>query len=151
MMASRSFKQKQNDIVSSQPFKPDRRIASLIAVGPRTAASCVSSDILVAVRLGSLGLLVEALLCHRVIVCHRPCHAQEADDTCKWEHSRKMTLKLLNAHPSKKEKPLLPHPEPSVTWVKTHFALGLFGVKTKRVMQIAMDARTDIDQYQKSA
>jgi hypothetical protein len=46
MMASKSFKQKQNVMVSIHPTNPDTRIADLIATGPRIAASWVSSDML---------------------------------------------------------------------------------------------------------
>ena len=44
--------------------------------------------------------------------------------------------------PSKNEKPLLPHPDPSVTSVNTHFALCLFGVKRYSVTQILIEAST---------
>lgn len=41
---------------------------------------------------------------------------------------------------SRKENPV-PHPEPLVKCVKTHFALGLSGVRTRSAMQMAVDAR----------
>jgi hypothetical protein len=42
---------------------------------------------------------------------------------------------------SRNENPV-PHPEPFVKFVKTHFALCLFGVRTRREIQIAIDAKT---------
>src|ERR1700710_2650109 len=41
----------------------------------------------------------------------------------------------------RKEKPT-PHPEPLVKWVKTHFAFARLGVRTRRVIQIAIVAIT---------
>lgn len=49
---------------------------------------------------------------------------------------------LQYTYPSKNENPLLPQPEPSVTSVKTHLALCLLGVRTKRAIQIATEATT---------
>ena len=46
-------------------------------------------------------------------------------------------------YPRRNEKPLLPHPEPSVISVNTHFALCFSGVSIKSAMQIAIEARTD--------
>lgn len=43
-MASRSVAQKQNVTVSIQPTTPDIVTAHRMAIGPRMAASCVSSD-----------------------------------------------------------------------------------------------------------
>lgn len=48
-------------------------------------------------------------------------------------------------HPSKNEKPLLPHPEPSMTVVKTHCGLCLFGVRISRAMHMQIDAMTVAD------
>jgi len=45
-------------------------------------------------------------------------------------------------NPRRKEKPWLPQPEPSMTVVKTHFGLCLFGVRMRRAMQMQMDAIT---------
>ena len=47
-----------------------------------------------------------------------------------------------DAHPSRKEKPLLPQPDPSVTLVKTQVLLCLFGVKINNAMQMQTDAIT---------
>lgn len=44
--------------------------------------------------------------------------------------------------PRKKENPFEPHPEPSVTVVKTHLADCFSGVSTKRAIQMPIDART---------
>jgi len=46
------------------------------------------------------------------------------------------------SYPSKNEKPLLPHPDPSVTFVKTHLALCFSGVKTSSATHMPIDART---------
>lgn len=46
MVASRSPRQKQNVTVNIHPTIPDTMTAVLIAIGPRTAASWVSSDML---------------------------------------------------------------------------------------------------------
>ena len=46
MIALKSVKQKQNVTVSIHPTTPDTSTAARIAVGPRRAASCVSSDML---------------------------------------------------------------------------------------------------------
>jgi hypothetical protein len=53
-----------------------------------------------------------------------------------------MRLAGPDTHPRRKENPRLPHPEPSVTSVKTHFALCLFGVKIRSATQMLIDART---------
>jgi hypothetical protein len=45
-------------------------------------------------------------------------------------------------NPSRKLKPLFPHPEPSVKWVKTHLALCFSGVSMSNETQIAIDAST---------
>jgi hypothetical protein len=45
-------------------------------------------------------------------------------------------------NPRRNEKPLLPQPEPSVTVVNTHCGLCLFGVRMRRAIQMAIDART---------
>lgn len=45
-MPSKSVKQKHMQTVKSQPNVPDTSTAVLMATGPRTAASCVSSDML---------------------------------------------------------------------------------------------------------
>lgn len=47
-------------------------------------------------------------------------------------------------NPRRKEKPLLPQPDPSVNVVKTHSALCFSGVRTRRAMQIAIDAMTTV-------
>lgn len=46
MVASRSPRQKQNVTVNIHPIIPETMTAILIAIGPRTAASWVSSDML---------------------------------------------------------------------------------------------------------
>jgi len=51
-------------------------------------------------------------------------------------------VQATEMNPSRKENVLEPHPDPSVTCVKTHAADGLFGVSTKRAMQMPIDART---------
>lgn len=53
-------------------------------------------------------------------------------------------VKTGQTHPSRNEKPLLSHPDPSVTVVNTHLALCLFGVRTRRAIQMEIDAMTGV-------
>ena len=43
----------------------------------------------------------------------------------------------------------VPHPEPSMKWPNTQLACCLFGVRTRRETQIAIDARTLIGANQR--
>jgi hypothetical protein len=54
------------------------------------------------------------------------------------------TAQTTETNPSKKEKPLLSQPEPSITVVNTHLALCLFGVRTSKAIQIHTDAKTAV-------
>lgn len=48
----------------------------------------------------------------------------------------------MAAYPRRNENPLLPHPDPSMTVVKTHVGLCLFGVRMRRAIQIQIEAMT---------
>ena len=50
-------------------------------------------------------------------------------------------------NPRRNENILEPHPEPSVTCVKTHFADCFSGVNSKMTTQIPTDARTLKDKF----
>ena len=50
-------------------------------------------------------------------------------------------------NPRRNENILEPHPEPSVTCVKTHFADCFSGVNSKMATQIPADARTFRDKF----
>ena len=51
---------------------------------------------------------------------------------------------LFGAYPSRKENPLLPQPDPSVTCVNTHSALCFSGVRTRSAMIMPTEAKTII-------
>jgi hypothetical protein len=114
-------------------------MAVRIATGPRRAASWVSSDMLCdPVRLADCTATWVHLLSCAIVVRHRPGYGQ------KTAHVRLANCygSLEKTNPRRKENPLLPQPEPSVTLVNTHEALCLLGVSIRRAMQMQIDAMT---------
>lgn len=51
-------------------------------------------------------------------------------------------VQATEMNPRRNENPLEPHPEPSVTVVKTHLADCFSGVSTSSAIQMPIDART---------
>jgi len=77
MVASRSPRQMQKVMVSSQPRSPEEITAVLMAIGPRMAASWVSSDMLVWVSWLQEEDGGSELLGGSVVVGHGPGYGQE--------------------------------------------------------------------------
>lgn len=124
-----------------QPIIPETSMAIRIAIGPNTAASWVSSDMLDHELEHCSSRWLEFLLRGAIIICHCPRYRNETTISLSIDRS----ANEVKMYPSKKENPLLPHPEPSVMLVNTQAGSCFSGVRYSSAIQIPMDPRTRIN------